>query len=373
MSGTDHQPPQPRLKLRLGAAAERAVRNGHPWVFADRIKEQNRPGTAGELAVAYDRHDRFLAIGLFDPDSPIALRVLHAGSPAKLDESWWWRRLATPLAERIPLFGPDTDGHRCLNGESDGWPGLVLDRYADVFVLKLYTAAWLPHLNRVAGLIVEQLRPAALVLRFSRNMAPAAAAAGLSDGQLLRGRLDSDVVVFREAGLLFEADVRRGQKTGFFLDQRENRMHVGRLAAGREVLNLFSHAGGFSVHAAAGGARACTDVDLSRHALAAAERNFQLNREHPRVGACRHAVVQADVFAWLETVRQVPHDLVVVDPPSLARRESEKAGALDAYRRLAASAWQLVRPGGVLVAASCSAHVKSAEFFQTVRGALSAG
>lgn len=366
-------PPSPKagkLKLRLTPAAERAVHGGHPWVYADRVKELNRPGTAGELAIAYDRQDRFLAIGLYDPDSPIALRVLHAGKPVQLDDNWWREHLDTPLCLRTALFDERTTGYRCVNGESDGWPGLVLDRYAGCYVLKLYTAAWFPHLERIADLIMEQCRPTSLVLRLSRNIRVAAETRGLVDGQVLRGEAVTSPIQFREHGKVFVADVIRGQKTGFFLDQRENRRRVGELAAGRDVLNVFSHAGGFSVYAAAGGARSATDLDLSAHALTAAARNFQLNSALPAVAACRHRTVQADAFEWLAAAAPEAYDLVIIDPPSLAKRQSEKVAALEAYGRLATSGLKLLRPGGILVTASCSAHVRADEFFTVVREAV---
>jgi 23S rRNA (cytosine1962-C5)-methyltransferase len=359
-----------KLKIRLTPAAERAVHGGHPWVYADRIREINRPGTAGELAIAYDRQDRFMAIGLYDPDSTIALRVLHAGEPVQLNDAWWQEHLAIPLRERAALFDDATTGYRCVNGESDGWPGLVLDRYAGCYVLKLYTAAWFPHLERIAGLIMDQCRPISLVLRLSRNIRVAAETLGLADGQVLRGEAVTGPVQFREHGKVFEADVIRGQKTGFFLDQRENRRLVGEQARGCDVLNVFSHTGGFSVYAAAGGAKSTTDLDISANALAAAKRNFQLNRDLPVVAACGHQTIQADAFAWLAANSRPAYDVVIIDPPSLAKREADKAEALAAYERLAGAAARLLGPGGLLVSASCSAHVRAAEFFQVVREAV---
>ena len=171
-----------------------------------------------------------------------------------------------------------------------------------------------------------------------------------------------------ECGLQFEADVVRGQKTGFFLDQRENRKLVGGVAAGTEVLNAFSFTGGFSVYAASAGATAVLDLDLSAHALAGARRNYALNAGAGRLAACRHETVQADAFDWLaQTGREF--DVVVLDPPSLARREAERAGAVKAYARLAALGLARLRAGGMLVASSCSAHVSADEFFGVVRGA----
>ncbi len=391
--------PVPRLRLRVTATAETIVRGGHPWLFAGSIHEQNRAGEAGELAVIFDRKDRFLAIGLFDPESPLRVRVLHAGKPVTIDDAWWRARLDTALARRrgrapgilpgdgsektsvIPsnndstrrdaggtLFDDQTTGHRWINGESDGWPGLVLDRYGDVLVLKLYTAAWLPRLNDVTKLIRDALKPTTLVLRLSRNIQQIAREKfQLADGQLLFGAAIEAPQVFLESGLRFEADVVRGQKTGFFLDQRENRRRVETFARGADVLNAFSFSSGFSLYAARGGAKSVTDLDISDHALQAGTRNFELNKNEPSVAACRHESLQVDVFAWLEQNTARKFDVVVLDPPSLAKRESERAGAIQAYSRLVAGGVRALRPNGAFVAASCSAHVSAAEFFDAVR------
>lgn len=360
---------RPRLRLRITAAAENYVRAGHPWVYGDSILEQNREGETGELAVIYDRKDKFLAIGLFDPDSPIRVRVLQVGKPQPLDAAWWEAHLGTALKVRAGLFDERTTGYRLINGESDGWPGFVLDRYADTLVLKLYTAAWLPWLAQLVAMISNQQQPERMVLRLSRNIAEKAAkfGGGRRDGEILAGSPLAGPVVFRENGIQFEAEVLQGQKTGFFLDQRENRREIGQLAAGCEVLNAFSFSGGFSLYAARNGAKSVTDLDISAHALAAAERNFQLNLADPAVAQCRHECVQTDAFAWLAGKEGRQFDLIVLDPPSLAKRETERAGAINAYARLAENGIRRLRRGGLLVACSCSAHVTAEEFFNAVR------
>ncbi len=360
----------PRLRLRVTPAAESVLRAGHPWVFADSIHEQNRPGQLGELAVLYDKHDKFLAVGLFDPQSPIRVRLLHLGRPQTFDRHWWTARLCSAAERRLDLFDDRTTGFRWINGESDGWPGLVLDRYAETLVLKLYTAAWLPRLSEIQELVQAQFHPERLVLRLSRNIQKLAREQfHATEGQLLGGLAFSGPVLFLENGLRFEADVLNGQKTGFFLDQRDNRRKVETLARGRTVLNAFSFSGGFSLYAARGGAATAADLDLSRHALRAAERNFALNQGHPAVAACAHETIQAEAFEWLAGNRTRRFSLVILDPPSLAKRESERAGALRAYERLAALAIQHLSPDGILLACSCSAHVPAPDFFQAVRRA----
>jgi len=415
----------PALRLRVSAAAESIVRAGHPWVFAASVRGQNRPGKMGELAVIYDRHDEFLAAGLFDPDSPIRVRILHKGKPEPLNRAWWRRHWEAALARREGLFEGHcglriadcgfagavseagvselvssefpladslirsfrtgfadcglearqampvhgrTTGYRCINGESDGWPGLVLDRYDTTLVMKLYTAAWLPRLGELEELLATL--GDRVVLRLSRNIAATAREEfGIEDGQMLRGMAPEGPVVFLESGLRFEADVLRGQKTGFFLDQRENRRHVESLAAGRRVLNLFSYSGGFSLYAARGGAAGVCSVDISPRALEAAERNFALNRDVPAVAACPRETAQADVFCWLREPAARRFDLIVLDPPALAKRASEREEAMRAYSRLLTGAMARLNRNGMLVAASCSAHVSAVDFFDLAREA----
>jgi 23S rRNA (cytosine1962-C5)-methyltransferase len=359
---------QPPVRLRVTAAAETQIRSGHPWVYGDSIREQNRDAGPGELAVIYDRKDKFLAVGLFDPDSPIRVRILHAGKPQTIDAAWWASRLVQTAERRHGLFDEQTNGYRLINGESDGWPGLVLDRYDKTLVLKLYSAVWLPRFEMISDLIRAHFKPERLVLRLSRNIQVAARKTILmEDGQIIFGEKLDASPTFLESGLRFEADVCHGQKTGFFLDQRENRRAVESLADGRRVLNAFSFSGGFSLYAARGGATSVTDLDISAHALASAERNFALNTSDAAIASCRHERVQADAFDWLAANEQRGFDLIVLDPPSFAKRETERAGAIRAYEKLASLGIQHLAPGGILVACSCSAHVTAEEFFDAVR------
>ncbi|MEI8063416.1 MAG: class I SAM-dependent methyltransferase [Verrucomicrobiota bacterium] len=364
-----HQESTPNLRLRVSQKVETILRAGHPWIFSDSIRDQNRSGNMGELAIIYDRKDQFLGMGLFDPEGPIRVRMLHTGKPQKLDHAWWQQHLTVALDRRRNLFDSQTTGYRLCNGESDGWPGLVLDRYDSTLVLKIYTTVWLPRLNEIIEIIAEQVPHERLILRLSRNIQDKALP--LTDGQILRGPALLEPVVFLESGIRFEIDGVRGQKTGFYLDQRENRRLVESLATGRRVLNAFSFSGGFSLYAARGGAVSVTDLDISPHALAAADRNFTLNLHHPTVASCQHESVKTDAFDWLNSTAPAPRsfDLIILDPPSLARRESERAQAIHAYGRLARNAIKLLAPKGILVACSCSAHVSLPEFLESVRSA----
>ncbi|MEM9235766.1 MAG: class I SAM-dependent rRNA methyltransferase [Verrucomicrobiota bacterium] len=358
MSGSAQSP---RLRITLFPRAETAVRKGHPWVFGDSVKTLNREGMAGELAAVYDRRDRFMALGFYDPDSPIRLRIVHCGKPVTIDREWWRAKAVAARELREPVFSEATTGARCIHGESDGFPGLVADRYDDTLVVKLYIPAWLGIWNEIEAVLREVFDPKFLVLRMNRKLTETS---DTVEGYI--GEESTGTVVFRENGILFESAVLRGQKTGFFLDQRDNRARVGELAAGREVLNVFSFSGGFSLYAARGGARSVTDLDISAHALESAQRNFALNVEDSGIAGVPHETIQADAFKWLdETERKF--DLIVVDPPALAKRASERDGALAAYRHLNARAIEMLRPGGILVAASCSAQVPAYDFLKLIR------
>src|SRR5687767_4620989 len=164
---------RPTLRCRVTAAAETIIRGGHPWVFAESIRELNRNGDSGELAVIYDRNDRFLAVGLFDPESPLRIRVLHAGKPTVLTDDWWRARLTQSLHRRDGILDEQTTACRLVNGESDGWPGLVLDQYESALVLKLYTAAWIPRVPFLIENLRQSRAPRTIILRLSRNVQPA--------------------------------------------------------------------------------------------------------------------------------------------------------------------------------------------------------
>jgi 23S rRNA (cytosine1962-C5)-methyltransferase len=362
MSGADTTR---RLRLELFPRAEVAARSGHPWIYADSVKSQNREGVTGELAVMYDKKDRFMAIGLYEADSPIRVRILHCGKPATIDGGWWRAKARACLAKREKVVLCEaTDGARLINGESEGFPGLVADIYAGTLVVKIYSASWLPHWEEIESVFREVFKPAHLILRLSRNITAFAAGMGFTEG--FRGDAGEETVVFSENGIRFEAAVLKGQKTGFFLDQRDNRARVEQLAAGRDVLNVFSFTGGFSLYAARGGARSVTDLDISRHALESAARNFSLN---PSLAVVKRHAVQADAFRWLAESAE-RYDLIITDPPSLAKRESEREGAAQAYARLNLAALHRLRTGGILIAASCSAHVSAEEFYNAVEESL---
>lgn len=360
-----------RLAVHLHPRAERAVKREHPWVYAEGIRQLRREGQAGDLAVIFDTRDRFLAIGLYDPASPIRIRVLHRGRPETIDAAWFAARLRAAWELRAPLWEAETTAFRVVHGENDGLPGLVVDRYAASLVVKLYTAAWFPHLESVLPGLEALLPVERVVLRLSRAVQREAGGAATAhdaqpphDGQILRGPPLDGPVLFQENGLTFEADLVHGQKTGFFLDQRDNRARVEGHAAGRSVLNVFSYTGGFSVYATRGGAREVVSLDASGPALAVAERNVEHNRADPAVAAARHRTLQGDAFVLLDTMadRGERFEVVILDPPAFAKAQADVPGALASYTRLLGQGLDVLAPGGLLVAASCSSRVTAEAF-----------
>ena len=361
---------QRNVTLRVDRSAERALRKGHPWLYAEGIREQSHTGQAGDFAVIFDRRRDFLALGIYDPESPIRVRILHRGKPTPVDAAFFASRVEELASLRASLFGcaGATNAYRLVNGENEGFPGLVADRYAETLVVKLYTPAWLPHLRDVLQPLTRASTAERVVLRWSRNAALAAEKVGLPDGSLVHGPELEGPVLFRENGLRFECDPRRGQKTGFFLDQRDNRARVEAMSEGKDVLNVFSYTGGFSLYAARGGAKTVVSLDAAEPALQAARRNFELNRAVPGVARTGHEIIAADAFQTLGELAAAGRDfdLVVVDPPSFANRQADEERALTVYARLTRLALAVLRPGGDLVLASCSARVTADDFFACV-------
>ncbi len=342
---------EPTVRLTLSRDLVRTLKRGHPWVFADALQE--RPDApAGSLALLHDPRGKPLAAGIYDPGPTLSFRACTVEPELPVTEAWAAARLERALALRQALLGEDTTGYRLVNGEGDGLPGLVVDVYAETAVIRLDgdgpAGFW--DAPGIAHWVAQQVPVATVVER----------ARGAEGGRALLGNVPAEPVTFLENGVWFTADVLRGQKTGFFLDQRENRARVRTLAAGRRVLNLFGYTGGFSVYAGLGGAEHVTTVDLAAPAVEAAQAHWQLNGLPHRA----HEPVVADVFQYLEQTAQQARqwDLVIADPPAFAPNQAAVPAALAAYRRLIAAGAAVTVPGGWLCAASCSSHVALPDF-----------
>lgn len=353
--------PGRRVAVRVTPAGLRAVRSGDPWLFDGSITSASPDDLpTGSVAIVFDDRRRVAGVGLWDPDSPIRVKMLHSGA-VEVGPELWSQRLTAALDRRQGLVDdPDTTGWRWVHGENDGLPGLVVDRYADTLVIKLYMAAWFPHLDQIVTALTEIAEPERIVLRLSRRVSAQVTDTGdLHDGAVLTGTAPTAPIRFTERGLVMEADVIDGHKTGHFLDQRDNHALVRSMADGAHVLDVFSSTGGFSVAAAAGGARSVHMVDISRPALDTARRNLAHNRHIAAVARCEVTDDCGDAFEVLDHLARQGRefDLVIIDPPSFAQNEAAVPRALAAYRRLVRAGLAVTAPGGTLVQASCSSRV----------------
>jgi 23S rRNA (cytosine1962-C5)-methyltransferase len=363
------------IKIEISKTLQSKIRKGYPWIFKYQIQNKTPEGKQETLGVVYDHKNRFLAVGLWDPNSDLCFRVLSLGKSIEINGSFFLERLQSAKKIREELKSQGTTGYRVIHGENDKFPGLVLDRYEDTLVLKLYSASWFPFLPELCEIFQKEFKSQQVVLRLARNVGNHLESDSIyRDGQVLYGDEKSGWVEFKENGLKFMADVIEGQKTGFFLDQRDNRLKIKKMARGLSVLNVFSYSGGFSVYAMAGGCSSVVEVDCNPFALQTSLKNLKLNFPEKTFSAKNFTQKEGDAFQILEKFKSEKclFDLVILDPPAFARKKKHKIQALEAYTALAKSGAQLT--SGVLFTASCSAHVSANEFYDAVySGVRSAG
>jgi 23S rRNA (cytosine1962-C5)-methyltransferase len=353
--------------LRLRRDVVKTIRAGHPWVYAEALVPPPDDLPAGSPVAILDFAGRFLARGLWDPDSPIAVRVFTREPDEAIDEALVRRRVQVAAAQRASLLADGTTtACRLVHGEADLLPGIVCDRYDDTAVLRFDGDA-AGSLRSAAVAAVAALPGIRSILERPFSRAPARSAAAGSPAVQLAGPPPAVPLLVRENCLLFEVDVLHGHKTGLYLDQRDNRALVRSLARGRRLLDLFAYTGGFTVAAAAGGALESLSIDVSRPAIAAARRNAALDGLDPAA----HEFLAQDVFAWLESERasRRTFDLLVVDPPSFAQKRAAVPSALRSYRRLNAAVLRRAAPRALVLACSCSSHVDEPTFRRTILAA----
>ena len=350
------------MAVKLTTIGERSVRSEHPWIFADSIEKINKEGASGDVAIIFSRtKNKVIGVGLYDPDSPIRIKMLYHNGAVKLETEFFAKQINKAFELRIPLLATNTNSYRLLFGENDGFPGLIADVYNQVLVVKLYAAIWFPYLEIILKQLIEVSQVKTVVLRLSRSLQQMNNTYGLFEGQVIFGTLNNEVIPFIEHGVNFSANVIKGHKTGYFLDHRENRRRVGALSAQKTVLDVFSYAGGFSVHALANGAKQVTSLDISSQALDLAKANGLLNKHKGS-----HETITGDAFAEMQTLidKGTRFDIVVIDPPSFAKSKKEMAIAKKKYKQLAALGEKLTAKKGILVLASCSSRVAAEDFFK---------
>ncbi|WP_299335408.1 class I SAM-dependent rRNA methyltransferase [uncultured Psychroserpens sp.] len=359
---------QKRLAVKLTAKGENYVQQGHPWVFSDSITKINNDAETGDLAIIFGkRKNTMIGIGLYDGNSPIRIKMIYNDSRSvTINDEFFLRKIQNAYKKRVPLLATDTNSYRLIFGENDGFPSLIADVYDRVLVVKLYSEIWLSDLKTILESLIETSHCKTVVLRLSRGLQNSSAHE-LKDGEVVYGSLDNEVVEFVEHGVKFSANVIKGHKTGYFLDHRENRRQVGLLSKGKTVLDVFSYAGGFSVHALANGAKEVTSLDISKQALEIAKDNGRLN-----VYSGVHNTIAGDAFKILEQLisEKKRFDVVVIDPPSFAKQQSEIQLAKKKYAQLARLGEQLTAREGLLVLASCSSRVTASSFYDINEQAL---
>jgi len=333
---------------------EESLMSGHLWIFSGALQQPPHWIEPGGLVDIKSSTGQFVARGYYNPQTDIAIRILTHNTEEVIDREFLRRRIQNAVELR-QIFNPErTTAYRLIHSEGDGLPGLVVDRFSDILVAQIHTAG----MERLRPLLIDALvegTNAAGIL--FRNESQSRRREGLEvEEPVVAAGVVPDQMAVRENGVQFSVDPWHGQKTGFFIDQRDKREALRKYARNKRVLNCFSYTGGFSVYAALSGPTTrVTSVDISASAIDAARGHFALNGLDPEA----HAFLVADVFDYLEEARRngEQFDVVVLDPPAFAKTQAARSQALKAYRRLNTLGMQVLRPGGILLTCSCSGVV----------------
>ncbi|BCK86366.1 ribosomal RNA large subunit methyltransferase I [Sideroxyarcus emersonii] len=362
--------PAARPGIILKAEREKSLLRRHPWIFSGAIEYIDGKPASGDTVPVRDAAGNFLAWAAYNADSQIAARVWSWREQEVIDQTFFRNRIANALAARRTLgLDRDSNGMRLIHGESDGLPGLIVDRYGDVLVMQLGSAGPEHWRDTLADILQELCAPVCI---YERSDSDGRELEGLPKRNgAVRGTLPENVEVV-EHGIRFTVDVAEGQKTGYYLDQRDNRALTGTLAQDKDVLNCFCYTGGFSLYALRGGAKLVLSIDSSQEALQLAQRNVELNG----LDASRTEWQCADVFDALRKLRDQNRkfDLIVLDPPKFAPTAAFAEKASRAYKDINLLGFKLLRPGGLLFTYSCSGGISDDLFQKIIAGAaLDAG
>ena len=371
-------------KIHIDERTEHRLRRNMPWLFRKNTDFAKDTPQNGDLVAIYGRRNQCIKLGIYDAFGDIAVHIL--GNPGcTFDPSYIDTKIAEAFAKRAQMHIADdsTNGLRLISGESEGLPGIVLDAYHTSWVLKIYAACWIPYLDVLVEALSKYASPAALlqqaqisipdrmVLRFGRNCLRHFEAAGYREATLAFGSDTTPYAEFLECGARFRAQIFKGQKTGFFLDQRNNRQIVRSLSQDKKVLDICCYSGGFSINAAIGGASQVWSLDGDRNALALVQKHYEINADNPNLARAEHILEKCDMFEWLgQPKRRGAFDLIIADPPSFASSQAQLPSAEKAYMRLFSMAADCLRPGGQILCCSCSSHIGSEKFAQIVERTL---
>jgi 23S rRNA (cytosine1962-C5)-methyltransferase len=343
---------------------EESLQSGHLWIFSGALQQPPNWIEPGGLVDVKSSTGQFVARGYYNPRTDIAIRLLTRNIDQAIDVDFLRKRIRS-AADLRKVFDPDeTNTYRLINSEGDGLPGLIVDRFAEILVAQIHTAGMERLRSQLIDALLEETDTRGILIR-NDSLSRRREGLKLEEPQVVTGGVPTQVTV-RENNVLFLVDPWQGQKTGFYLDQRDKREALRKYAQAKRVLNCFSYSGSFSIYTSLTSEKTrVTSVDISAPAIEAARQNFILNGLDPN----HHQFLVADVFEYLEQAQGAGEqfDVVVLDPPAFAKTQSARAQALRAYRRLNALAIQVLRPGGILLTCSCSGVIG----MDDVLGALS--
>ena len=349
-----------RTRIVLKSGKDQSLRRYHPWVFSGAIKKIHGPAREGELVDLYDNNDEYLASGHYQ-DGSIAVRVISFES-VETDQTFWDQKVTNAWNLRDTLGLADnlqTNVFRWINAEGDGMPGLIVDYYAGAAVIQMHSIG----MHRNLDAIVESLKKTAgdrlhTIYNRSNSTLPDKPGITGTSGFLMGNQERGEVL---ENGYRFQVNWVEGQKTGFFIDQRENRKLVGEYSKGRKVLNMFGYTGGFSIYGMGGGARLVHTVDSSGKAIDLSRENAELNFPDDK----RHSAFAVDAFGYFKEMKEA-YDLIILDPPAFAKHQNVLSNALQGYKRLNQRAFEAIAPGGIIFTFSCSQAVSRENFRKSV-------
>lgn len=344
-------------KIKLKPKKEESLKRFHPWIFSGAVQQKDASLQEGEVVNVYTAADEFIAVGHYQIGS-IEVRVLSF-EEEEINSEFWEKRLSVALNLRkaMGLLSPENNSYRLVHGEGDGLPGLIIDVYAETAVIQSHSVGM--HESRMA--ICEALKVVLgdglkNVYYKSETTLPFKANLGAENDYLYGGKDVNEVAI--ENGLKFYPDWVKGQKTGFFVDQRDNRALLERYSKGRSVLNMFCYTGGFSFYAMRGGAELVHSVDSSSKAIMLTNKNVELNFPDDS----RHEAFAEDAFKFLGNIKGDKYDLIILDPPAFAKHRGAIKNALQGYKRLNAVAFDKVAPGGIVFTFSCSQVISKDAF-----------
>lgn len=337
------------------------IRGRHPWVFSGALKHIPEGLQSGEPVELTDEAGRFLAAGYFNSYSQIAVRLWNFEPNTLVDQDFFVKKIRTAneLRERF-VVSKTTTAYRVVHGENDGLPGLIVDRYAEYVVVQFHNPGIARWKQEITAALVEVLAPIGIYERSDvggRTKHDREKETGEEMTGILYGEVPERIPVL-ENGIIFVVDVKQGQKTGFFLDQRDKRLALQKYVAGKKVLNCFSYSGGFSLYALKAGASSVVSVDASGKALELGEESLKLNKLSEK----KAEWILSDVKEYLADREQGDFDVIILDPPAFVKDRHKVKEGLVGYRAINEQALRVVPPGGVLVTASCSAHVTLTDF-----------